>query len=167
MYAHTPNLPQRSRLAVFDNPEGFENWLLFSSDVAFTFRCKRWATALHFNLFVRSTIQIPANSQTQNLGLVAPGARLTETARFTASWSTRFSASFPADPVLPPASRKIRDKDRTTQSSPPAGQHPSSLQGDVGSYYKLNIRQTKKRRWFHGFQGRNQQYSFSEQPTVT
>jgi|GEM_PF-2595427 len=68
VYAHTPNLPQQSRLPVFANPEGFENWLLFSSDVAFTFRCKRWATALHFNLFVRSSIQIPANSQTQNLG---------------------------------------------------------------------------------------------------
>ena len=68
VYAHTPNLPQRSRLPVFDNPEGFEDWLLFYSDVAFTFRCKRWATALHFKFFVRSTIQIPANSQTQNLG---------------------------------------------------------------------------------------------------
>jgi len=61
-------------LPVFDNPEGFENWLLFSSDVAFTFRCKRWATALHFNLFARSTIQIPANSQTQNLGSMFPSA---------------------------------------------------------------------------------------------
>jgi len=40
VYAHTPNLPQRSRLPVFDNPEGFENWLLFSSDVAFTFRSR-------------------------------------------------------------------------------------------------------------------------------
>jgi len=28
VYAHTPNLPQQSRLPVFDNPEGFENWLL-------------------------------------------------------------------------------------------------------------------------------------------
>ena len=55
MYAHTPNLRQRSRLPVFDNPEWFENRLLFSSDVAFTFRCKRWATALHFNLLARST----------------------------------------------------------------------------------------------------------------
>jgi len=62
--------PQRSRLPVFENPEGFENWLLFSSDVAFTFRCKTWATAFHFNLFARSTMQIPANSQTQNLGLL-------------------------------------------------------------------------------------------------
>gem|GEM_PF-826443 len=78
MYAHTPNLPQRSRLPVFDNPEGFENRLLFSSDVAFTFRCKRWATALHFNLFVRSTIQIPANSKTQNLGSTFPLAALGE-----------------------------------------------------------------------------------------
>jgi len=69
VYAHTPNLLQQSRLPVFDNPEGFENWLVFSSDVTFTIRCKRWATALHFNLFVRSTIQIPANSKTQNLGL--------------------------------------------------------------------------------------------------
>jgi len=72
VYAHTANLPQRSRLPVFDNPEGFENRLLFSSDMAFTFRCKRWATALHFNLFARSTIQIPANSKTQNLGLFCP-----------------------------------------------------------------------------------------------
>jgi len=68
--AHTANLPQRSRLPVFDNPEGFENRLLFSSEVAFTFRRKRWATALHFNLFARSTIQIPANPQTQNRELL-------------------------------------------------------------------------------------------------
>gem|GEM_PF-6231424 len=41
VYAHTANLPQRSRLPVFDNPEGFENRLLFSSaDVAFTFRSR-------------------------------------------------------------------------------------------------------------------------------
>gem|GEM_PF-5526758 len=33
MYAHTPNLLQQSRLPVFDNPEGFENRLLF------LFRC--------------------------------------------------------------------------------------------------------------------------------
>ena|GEM_PF-4033831 len=50
MSAHTPNLPQRSRLPVFDKPEGFENRLLFSSDVAFTFRCKRWATSIAFQL---------------------------------------------------------------------------------------------------------------------
>gem|GEM_PF-5051174 len=37
LYAHTANLPQRSRLPVFDNPEGFDNRLLFSSDVAFIF----------------------------------------------------------------------------------------------------------------------------------
>ena len=48
--------------------KGLRIGCFFSSDVAFTFRCKRWTTALHFNLFVRSTIQIPANSQTQNLG---------------------------------------------------------------------------------------------------
>ena len=48
--------------------KGLRIGCFFSSDMAFTFRCKRWATALHFNLFVRSTIQIPANSQTQNLG---------------------------------------------------------------------------------------------------
>ena len=68
MYAHTPNLAQRSRLPVFANPEGFESWLLFSSDVAFTFPCKRRRTVLHFNFFARSAIQIRANSQTQNLG---------------------------------------------------------------------------------------------------
>ena len=48
--------------------KGLRIGCFFSSDMAFTFRCKRWATALHFNLFVCSTIQIPANSQTQNLG---------------------------------------------------------------------------------------------------
>ena len=70
MYAHTPNLLERSRLPVFDNPAGFENWRFFSSDLTFTFRCKQCATALHFNFLAQSAIQIPANSQTQNLDLL-------------------------------------------------------------------------------------------------
>ena|GEM_PF-4499123 len=52
----------------FANAEGFENWLRYSLDAALALTCKRRLSALPFNLFVRSTIQIPANSQTQNLG---------------------------------------------------------------------------------------------------
>ena len=68
MHAHTPDLLEHSRLPVFANLEGFENWLLFSSDPAFTFRCKRCATASHFDSVARSVMQMPANSKTQNLG---------------------------------------------------------------------------------------------------
>jgi len=53
--------------------KGLRIGCFFSSDMAFTWR-KRWATALHFNSFVRSTIQIPANSKTQNLVLWMTGA---------------------------------------------------------------------------------------------
>jgi len=50
VYAHTANLPQQSGLPVFGNPEGFENWLLFSSESGFNISVQKMDNCIAFQL---------------------------------------------------------------------------------------------------------------------
>jgi len=50
VYAHTANLPQRSRLPVFDNPEGFENRLLFLFRYGFDISVQKLGNCIAFKL---------------------------------------------------------------------------------------------------------------------